>query len=121
MPLPNYFASKPKPVSLSEITGGLSSDRILFEIEQGAKFVVYQYVMSALVITLRRNSKIYYLRPGESLVAKGLPYIIITALIGWWGVPFGLLYTPVAVYRNLRGGTDITPSVLSKLTADTPS
>ena len=117
MPVPNYFATKQKPQSLAEITGGLSPAEIRAEIEHGARFVVYQYVASALLVSLRRNSKIVFLRPGENAAVKSLPYTFVTMCIGWWGVPHGLMFTPVVIYRNLRGGTDITPSVLAKLQA----
>jgi hypothetical protein len=31
-------------------------------------------------------------------------YTLISALFGWWGFPWGFLYTPQAIYRNLCGG-----------------
>jgi hypothetical protein len=33
---------------------------------------------------------------------------LVTVLLGWWGVPFGPVFTCVALYRNLRGGHEHT-------------
>jgi hypothetical protein len=115
MPVPNYFAPKPKPIKLSEVTGGMNASEIRFEIQRGARFIVFQYVISAVVITVRRNSKIQFIKAGENPTVKSLPYTGLTLLCGWWGFPWGFIYTPQAIYKNLRGGTDITPSIQAKL------
>jgi hypothetical protein len=31
-------------------------------------------------------------------------YTLTSLLFGWWGFPWGLIYTPQAIYRNLCGG-----------------
>jgi hypothetical protein len=31
-------------------------------------------------------------------------YTLISALFGWWGIPWGVIYTPQAIYRNFCGG-----------------
>lgn len=115
MPPPSYFRPKPKQTSLAEITGGLKPTQIREAINQGARFVAFQYVISAILISFRRNSKIIYLAPGEKPLKKALPYTGITALLGWWGVPHGIINTPTVIYKNLRGGTDITARVTSHI------
>src|SRR5712692_6542860 len=69
--------------------------------EAGGRLVVYEYCISLLVITLRRTSRAYRLRPGESGRWQGLPYTLVSLLLGWWGIPWGILYTPVVVLTNL--------------------
>jgi hypothetical protein len=73
----------------------------------GDRLVVYEYCISLVVITLRRTSRAYRLRPGESGRWKGLPYTLISLLLGWWGIPWGILYTPVVVLTNLSGGLGV--------------
>jgi hypothetical protein len=45
----------------------------------------------------------------------GLWYSILALLLGPWGVPWGLLWTPWALWVNLAGGADCTGEVLAWL------
>lgn len=91
-------------------TEGLSTEQIRHELQNGAKFVVFEYCISVLVMTFKRSSEVHYIRPGESAVAKSLPYTLLSLCFGWWGFPFGLIYTPWALIVNLGGGKDVTDS-----------
>ena len=31
--------------------------------------------------------------------------------LGWWGVPWGIIYTPLTIFTNLFGGQDVTDEV----------
>jgi hypothetical protein len=87
----------------------LSPEELERELAQGAHLVVFDYCISLLVITLRRTSRVHFLRPRESALITGLPYTLMTLLLGWWGIPWGLIHTPLALATNLRGGRDVTP------------
>ncbi|CAN94666.1 MULTISPECIES: hypothetical protein [Sorangium] len=91
---------------------GLSNETIRGELAAGARFVVFEYCISILILTFKRSSAVHYIRPGESALLKGLPYTMISLLFGWWGFPFGLLYTPMALITNLSGGRDVTATIL---------
>jgi hypothetical protein len=67
---------------------GMSADQLNFELQHGARFVVFNYCVSVLVMTFRRASDIYLLKPDESAVGKGLPFTLISLLLGWWGIPW---------------------------------
>ena len=95
---------------------GLSAEQVQHEVARGAKFVMYQYCISALVMTFRRNTDIYFLRPGESAAGKGMQWTLISLILGWWGIPWGLIWTPMIVYKNLTGGKDVTAQMMSYLT-----
>ncbi|SRR6266702_471935 len=95
-------------------TSGMSPQEITFEIQRGGRFVVYQYCVSLLIVTFKRNSPVKFIRAGESATAKGLPFTLLTAVFGWWGIPWGFIYTPQVLYKNLKGGTDITAAVLKR-------
>lgn len=71
--------------------------------------VRFEYCISVLFLTLRRESDVMELRPGQSAAAASLPYCLITLMLGWWGVPWGLLLTPVVIWRNLSGGSAVAP------------
>ena len=32
----------------------------------------------------------------------------MSALLGWWGFPWGFIYTPAVLVTNLKGGRDVT-------------
>lgn len=96
---------------------GMKNGELEFEIQRGGKFVLFQYCVSILVITFRRPSDIYLLRQGESAVTKGLPFTLLSLVAGWWGIPWGPIYTIQSVYNNSRGGKDVTQAVLNSLKA----
>lgn len=95
--------------------GNLSVQEINYELQNGGKFVIFQYSISVLVMTFKRPSGVYFLRAGESHWGKSLPFTIISLLFGWWGLPWGLIYTPMAIATNLGGGKDVTREVISAM------
>lgn len=98
---------------------GMRPGEVDFEIQRGARFVFFQYCISIVVLTFRRASDIYFLRQGESAVTKGLPFTLLSLVAGWWGIPWGPIYTIQSVYNNSRGGKDVTESVLNSVRAET--
>jgi hypothetical protein len=57
--------------------------------------------LSALVVTHWRSTPILCC---ESCGTKAkLAALASTTLLGWWGFPWGLIFTPVQIVRNLRG------------------
>jgi hypothetical protein len=93
---------------------GMSPDRLQFEIQRGAKLVCYQYI-SIVVMTFRRASNVYYIPAGESAVAKGLPWTLLTLVAGWWGIPWGPIYTVQSLVTNFQGGKDLTTELSAHL------
>src|SRR5260221_14376019 len=71
----------------------------------------FEYCISFLFFTVRYESQEIDMEPGASIFWAALPYNLITFLLGWWGVPWGLMVTPVILVRNLTGGiAALTPS-----------
>lgn len=96
---------------------GLSMRDIQYELDHGAKFVVFQYAISILVMTFRRNSDIYFIKPGDSTFKPALGYTILSLALGWWGIPWGPIYTLASVFNNVSGGKNVTQSVVSTFPA----
>ncbi len=94
---------------------GLSVDDINKELRNGAKFVVFQYCFSIVVMTFKRGSDIYFVKADESTVKHSIGYTLITILFGWWGFPWGPIYSVGVLYTNLSGGKDITQEVLNSM------
>jgi hypothetical protein len=86
-------------------------------VKNGARFVVFEYVLSLLIVMRRRTSPVFFVRPSESVFWRCLPYNLLTLVLGWWSFPFGPAYTIGAVRDNLRGGHDVTAQVIDDILA----
>ncbi len=78
------------------------------ESADGTRSVVYEYCISFVAVTLRRPSRPIRLLPGQRAWVRGLPYCFVSLACGWWGLPWGVIYTPLTIFSNLTGGCDIT-------------
>ena len=87
------FAADPGPIPACEICG--RQDETL-------RLVVLPYVVSLVVVTFRRAwTGLWCSRHrNERRVLAGL----ITALAGWIGIPWGFVYTPMALINLAKGG-----------------
>jgi hypothetical protein len=94
---------------------GMTISQVQSEVAQGGKFVIYPYCISILIMTFRRNSGIYFIKAGESSLGSGIGYILISLFLGWWGIPWGPIYTISTIYTNLTGGKDVTQEMMSAL------
>jgi hypothetical protein len=99
---------------------GLTQEQIQMQLQRGAKFVMYQYSISLLVITFKRSSDIYFVRAGEGSVAKGLGFSGVSLLLGWWGIPWGPIYTLQSFWVNFTGGRDVTREIAAASTEAIP-
>lgn len=99
------------PTPIKEFT----DDSLRFELQRGSRIVMYQYCLSLLVVSLKRFSPVYVVKPEESAVTPGLPYVALALVAGWWGIPWGPIWTIQSVVINLRGGKDLTEEVQQKL------
>ncbi|MBK7559978.1 MAG: hypothetical protein IPP43_11980 [Chitinophagaceae bacterium] len=92
---------------------GIKTEDLELEVKRGGRFVYFPYTVSFLVVTLKRNSGVYLLRDNENAAMKGLPFIIISVLFGWWGIPFGPKYTIESIRTICKGGKDVTDEVMA--------
>lgn len=94
---------------------GLTPERLNEELQHGAKFVLYQYCFSVLVMTFRRSSEVYYIAPGRSRITPGLGFSALSFVVGWWGFPWGIIYTIGSLITNFGGGKDVTEQIVAAL------
>jgi len=94
---------------------GLSPEEIYSEIQRGGRFVCFEYCISIIIITFKRPTDIYFLKSGDRAIVRRLLFTIFSMLVGWWGLPWGIIYTPMAIYTNIKGGKDVTDEILSLL------
>ncbi len=121
---PTTTASRPAAAQpQQQNTGGsgikglenLSDAQIRHELNNGARFVVFEYVISIILMTFKRGSEIHFVKSGDSTLTKASPYVLITLLLGWWGFPWGPIYSIGSIVTNLGGGRDVTMEVLAAL------
>ena len=98
---------------------GMSADQVRFELDRGGRFVLFQYCVSLLVVTFKRPSPIYFIRAGESAFGKSIGFTLLTLVAGWWGIPWGPIYSVQSIYRNLSGGKDVTKEITVALKSPT--
>lgn len=92
----------------------MSDALIREEVGKGAKFVVFEYAISILIMTFKRSSDVHFIRAGEGTFGKALPYTALTLFAGWWGIPWGPIYSVMALVTNLGGGRDVTAQFVQR-------
>lgn len=98
-------------------TENLSKAQIIQMVGEGGRFVVFEYALSAILVTFKYSSEIYFIHPNQSTFSKSILYTLITFFLGWWGFPWGPYYSLKALRTNLSGGKNITPSIMEHLQA----
>jgi len=105
-PLDRY-APKPPPLPLPE-------HPLVAEVMAGRRFVTYPFVISLLLISLKRNmGGMRVVATSQWPVAPIFWAAILTVLFGWWGFPWGLLWSPLALFYLWIGGRDSTKEILT--------
>jgi hypothetical protein len=87
------------------------------ELAAGARLVFFEFCISLIVVSVHCVSALHLIRPGRWAWLSGLPYSLVSLLLGWWGVPMGLLCTPLTLWTNFTGGRDVTAEVSRLLAA----
>jgi hypothetical protein len=95
----------------------LTLEEVDSELAAGGRFVFFEYCVSLVILTLRCPTSICLLRAGEWGLLRSLPCTLVSLILGWWGLPWGVIYTPLVIFSNLRGGHDVTDQVYRMLCA----
>lgn len=104
------------PASSSSLLGrmGMTGAQARAAIAAGDRFVIFPWVVSVLILTTRQLSAVHRVRPGEGTGRVAMPYVVASLVFGWWGFPWGPIWTIRWVVRNLRGGVDVTAAVAAE-------
>jgi hypothetical protein len=93
----------------------LSRDELVAELKAGGRLVFYEFCISVIFATLRCPTRIRLLRAGQYGWLRGLPFTLLSFLLGWWGLPWGPIFTVLVIFNNIRGGQDVTGQVMDLL------
>lgn len=61
----------------------MTPEEIERELDRGARFVLYTLQIGTIA-DFQRRSKLRFNPAGRNAVLKGLPYSLVTLLLGWW-------------------------------------
>ena len=92
---------------------GITVAQVLSEVDKGAKFVLFQYCISIVVLTFRRSSPVFFIKAGEGTFKHSIGYSLISLFLGWWGIPWGPIYTVGSIINNMNGGKDVTNEIMA--------
>ena len=93
----------------------LSIEEIKEELSKGGKFVTYSWTLSVILMTYKRPAnKIYFLKHNDSAIKFGWPYLLLSLILGWWGIPWGPIYTVQAIYQSFTG-IDVTDEMIKSI------
>jgi len=90
----------------------LTTEEINYELQMGGKFVMYKYCFSIGIMTFKRGSNIYFIKKENNAFLKGLGYTLFTLVVGWWGIPWGPIYTIESIISNCCGGKNVTDEIV---------
>ena len=96
---------------------GMSFGQIEREVSRGAKFVTFMWCISIIIMTFRRGTDVHFIRAGQGSLGKSIGWTLLTLIVGWWGFPWGPIYSLQALFTNLKGGKDVTSEILAALPA----
>ncbi len=85
------------------------------QLEQGLRYVAFQYCVSIGFMTFKRTSRVYTLGPHDNRFLLGFRYSLVSLLFGWWGIPWGPIWTIETIIANCRGGKDITHQMIATI------
>jgi hypothetical protein len=103
-----------KIVGIDDMTVG----ELVEEVNNGGRFVIFQYAISILVMSFKNPSDIHFVRAGEGTFGKAFGPTLVSMFLGWWGIPFGIIFTIESLYINLSGGRNVTDDVMRAILAD---
>src|SRR5436309_15848476 len=100
----------------NEPTGGIvkiigvenvSPEQLKAELAAGARFVIYQYCISVLVMSFTRVSDIYFMRPEDNAFTKGLPFSLISLVLGLRAISWVPIWTISTIVSHLGRRSDV--------------
>lgn len=99
---------------------GLSVSQIRQMVDNGGRFVIFPYTVSLVVMTFKRGSSIYFIKPNERSIKHSYKHVLVNSTLGWWGIPWGPIYTIGSMYHHIMGGKDVTNDVMTHLIQHDP-
>jgi len=89
----------------------LTAQELKRELSNGASFRRFKYCISYIAATKTKSSPIFFIKSNESYLNIGMPYALKTLFFGWWGIPWGPIYSIGYLLSYIFGGDDMTKDI----------
>lgn len=67
----------------------------------------YYFTISAGLVSMKNQTR-FYIDPYDQLALSSLENSLLSLMFGWWGFPFGVIYTTQTLVKNFRGGETVS-------------
>ena len=74
---------------------------------EGGRYVQFAYAVSIIILSFENYSKPVFIPRGKGTFGPALPYIFVSLFFGWWGFPWGPIFTIKSLITNLKGGVEV--------------
>jgi hypothetical protein len=101
-----------RPVSGAE---GMTLLQVEEDVLRGGRFRTFPWSFSLVILSFRRSSPLIYVPANQWVGGHAWLWTLPSLFLGWWGIPWGFLFTLMNIYRNAMGGRELTPAVLQAL------
>ena len=86
---------------------------VVEQVMDGTRFVTIPFIFSIFILSFKRHiGGVHEVRSGEFPIGGLAKAAAVTALFGWWGFPFGILWSLLTTFYLWRGGRDQTLEIL---------
>jgi hypothetical protein len=82
------------------------------KVREGYRFITFQYCVSFIAVTQRRFSKAHLINNPNDVKNYSKKYNLVSSFLGWWGIPWGPIYTFKSFEVNKKGGIDMTEDIM---------
>lgn len=96
----------------------LTLEQLKTEISNGYRFVAFQYCFSPIFATYYPFSPAFFIKDKKEVRPHIIKYNCVSAIFGWWGIPYGPYQTIRCIQFNLKGGLDVTEEIMKNITEE---
>ncbi len=96
-------------------TEGMTLGDVELDVLKGGRFLSFTWNISVILLSYRKNTGLIYVPSHRKSGHHALGWGVFSLLFGWWGFPWGLIYTPASLWKNASGGNDHTRDILTVL------
>lgn len=100
------------------IEGNTTLDELKTQIENGSRFILFPYCVSIFAFTFRKFSPAFLIKKDEDTSKHIRKFNLYTILLGWWGFPWGPIYSVKALHASKKGGLDVTDDIMLNIDND---
>jgi hypothetical protein len=81
---------------------------------EGTRFITIPYAFSIIILSFRRSmGSVHQVDSVNWPISQVILAAVITTLFGWWGIPFGVIWSILSLFYLWSGGRDSTREILT--------